>query len=660
MIDKGLLERLAPYASPSLTGDLTSVLDRVSVVPGAKWRPEWCDVVFSDLPDPLRTEILANIGAVEIPEIKRDQRRVGALRQGFEDRGIDAVIVPQRNDHGSRDMPFYARRLEWLTGFSGSAGTAVIAKDAAWLFVDGRYVVQADQELEGTSVVPRHHLKPPMWVFLKDALPEASRVGFDPKLHSPSEIETAKRDSGHVLVPLDEHPIDTLWPESDRAARPFGAVVPHPIQYTGRTSDDKRAELGRSLAAAGVDSLVVTELEAIAWTFNIRGGDTETTPVPEAYAVFHADGHADLFIERAKLSSAVEQQLGNSVTIQDYNGFGDALDQLASAGRSVGYDRNRVSAWVADRLSDDDSKPVHLDDPILQMREVKTEAERNGFHEALARDGAAVVKFLHWLSELDPAALPDEYTLAQTITAFRAEDPTFRGVSFSPIVGSGPNAAIIHYSPPKTGSRRLAIGEPVLIDSGGQYLSGTTDITRTIAVGPPPADVVRLSTAVLRGHIALATARFPEGTTGAQLDGIARAPVWAEGVQFDHGTGHGIGSFLAVHEGRVVIAQSGSRPIQAGNVLSNEPGAYLRDAFGIRHENTMIAYADINGLDDVPFLRFETVTAAPFDTALIDTAILSAQERLWLNNYHQYVVKTVEPYLEGAAMDWLLATTQPV
>ncbi len=660
MIDKGLLERLAPYASPSLTEDLASVLDRVSVVPGAKWRPDWCDVVFSDLPDALRAEVLAAVDKVDGPEITRDPARIAALREGFEERNVDAVIVPQRNAHGSRDMPFYARRLEWLTGFSGSAGTAVIGKDEAWLFVDGRYVIQADQELDGTPVTPRHHLKPPIWAFLKDALPERSRIGFDPKLHNASEIDTAKRDSGHTLVPLDENPIDALWSGSDRAARPFGAVVPHPIQYTGRTSDDKRAALGKSLAAAGVDSLVVTELEAIAWTFNIRGGDTETTPVPEAYAVFHTDGHADLFIERAKLSGAVEQQLGNTVTIQDYDDFGDTLGELSRSGRAVGYDRNRVSAWVTDLLGSDGSMPVHLDDPILQMREIKTEAERDGFREALARDGAAVVKFLHWLSALNPDALPDEHTLAERITAFRAEDPTFRGVSFPPIVGSGPNAAIIHYSPPKTGGRRLAMGEPVLIDSGGQYLSGTTDITRTIAVGPPPADAVRLSTAVLRGHIALATARFPEGTTGAQLDGIARAPVWAEGVQFDHGTGHGIGSFLAVHEGRVVIAQSGSRPVQAGNVLSNEPGAYLRDAFGIRHENTMIAHADKKGLDDVPFLGFETVTAAPFDTALIDAALLNVQERDWLNSYHRYVFKTVEPYLEGTAMDWLLAATQPI
>lgn len=660
MIDERLLERLAPYAAPEFSEDIATLLARVAVVPGAVWRPEWCDVIFEDLPDLLRQEVLAAVSELEVTDIPRDAGRICDLRQGFASLGINALVVPQRNAHGSRDMPLYTRRLQWLTGFSGSAGTAVVGTEAAWLFVDGRYVIQADQELSGTSVTPRHHLEPPMWRFLKDALPERSRIGFDPRLHNPSEIETAEKESDHIFVPLVDNPIDALWSGPDRALRPFGAIVPHSVKYAGRTSDDKRAELGQNLCKAGVDSLVVTELEAIAWMLNVRGADTETTPVPEAYAIFHSDGHAELFLERTKLTRSAERQLGNSVTIADYQSFGEALGRLAEESGVVGYDKTRTSSWVAGQLKGGTSQAVHVDDPIIRMRETKTEAERAGFREALARDGAAVVKFLHWLSGLDPEALPDEHTLAQRITSFRAEDPTFRGVSFPPIVGAGPNAAIIHYSPPDKDSRRLEIGELVLIDSGGQYLSGTTDITRTVAIGVPPPDAVRLSTAVLRGHIALAQARFPEGTIGAQLDGIARAPVWAEGVQFDHGTGHGIGSFLAVHEGRIIIAKSGSEPISVGNVLSNEPGAYLRDAFGIRHENTMIAHAIAPGLDGTSFLAFETVTAAPFDTALIDADAMTTSERAWLDDYHQFVVKAVEPYLHGAPMDWLRNAARPL
>lgn len=656
-----LASRLAPYAGGRSVAEIALLLQRAAATPSARWRREWISLIFSDLPPDLASEVLTTI-SMPMPRPGMDPAAaVEALRGQFAQIGIDAFLVPEADEHQSSWLPAHSRRLAWLTGFTGSAGTAVVTKDVAWLFVDGRYILQAETEVERAVIEPRHFNRPPVWTFLAQQLPRGTRLGYDPRLHGMNEIAAVTRTfepAGIVLVPVKPNPIDQIW--TDRPAKPFSAIVPHPEQYSGRSDDNKRAEVAAAFTAAGAQAMIFNQLDSIAWLLNLRAGDAAYSPVAQAYAIMFEDGHTELFVERGKLTSEALDHLGNRTTILEMDGFERALQEVGARCGTVAIDPDRATCSIEQMLSSGGARVVRVGDPTLPLRMRKNSAERDGLRDALARDGAALTKFMHWLSELPLDRLPDEMEIAERVTAFRAEDPLFRGPSFPPIVGVGPNGAIIHYRPEPKTNRRLSPGELLLVDSGGQYLTGTTDITRTFCVGPIPDFERDIFTAVLKSHIALACARFPQGATGAQLDGIARAPLWKAGIEFDHGTGHGIGSYLSVHEGPIRIAAGGDKPLHADLVISNEPGAYFAGRFGVRIENTLLVIETEQGTGSDMFLAFETVSVAPLERALINVALLTSEERRWVDAYHAGVRDRLALQLGGPVAAYLERATEPL
>jgi Xaa-Pro aminopeptidase len=659
--EQTLASRLAPYAGGRSAAEIALLLQRAAATPSARWRSEWMSLIFADLPPDLAGEVLTTVSKAAPTGATNPEAAIEALRGRFVQIGIDAFLVPEADEHQGSWLPAHSRRLAWLTGFTGSAGIAVVTRDAAWLFVDGRYVLQAENEVRRAAIEPRHFNRPPVWTFLAQQLPRGTRLGYDPRLHGLNEIATITRTlepAGIVLVPVQPNPIDQIW--IDRPAKPFSAIVPHPDQYSGRSDDEKRADVAAALTASGAQAIVFNQLDSIAWLLNVRAGDAAYSPVAQSYAIMFEDGHVELFVERSKLTTAAIDHLGNRTTILDIDGFEGALRELGGRYRTVAIDPDRATSSMEQLLSSGGASVVRLGDPTLPLRMRKNEAERDGLRDALARDGAALTKFMHWLSELPLDRLPDEMEIAERVTAFRAEDPLFRGPSFPPIVGVGPNGAIIHYRPERKTNRRLSPGTLLLIDSGGQYLTGTTDITRTFCVGPVPDFEREIFTAVLKSHIALARARFPQGATGAQLDGIARGPLWNAGIEFDHGTGHGIGSYLSVHEGPIRIAAGGDKPLHTDLVISNEPGAYFAGRFGVRIENTLLVVEAGPGSGSDMFLAFETVSVAPIERALISVALLTSEERRWVDAYHAEVRDRLAPRLSGPAAVYLERATEPL
>ena len=658
MDDNDFLMRLAEHGGSRTAADIGALIDRLASTPSSRWRGEWLDLLFPSLPDELSAELRQRVAAGGFA-VQPGRGRVQAVRSLFDAVGIDAFVVPQADEYRSSSLPANARRLQWMTGFSGSAGTAVVTRNAAWLFVDGRYILQAQDEVDASEIEPRHFRKPPTLEFLAATLPKGTRFGYDPRLHSASEVTgmgAALQPVGLVLTPVQQNPIDTLW--VGRPPRPFSAIVPQDDALAGQSASDKRDDIAAAVRAAGADALVINQPESIAWLFNIRAGDATFSPVAQSVAILHGDGHAELFVEREKLTQAAVRHLGNHTTIMDIGDVDGALAANGASRRKVAIDPGNTTSQVELVLRSSGAQVVSLADPILSARMKKNATELDNIRNAMARDGAAMTKFMRWLSERHPDNLPDELQLAERVTAFRAEDPLFRGPSFPPIVGVGPNGAIIHYHPEPRTNRRLEPGVPLLIDSGGQYLTGTTDITRTMCVGQAGDFERRMFTTVLRGHIALAVAMFPVGTTGSQLDGIARAPIWSAGVNFDHGTGHGIGNYLSVHEGQIRIAPGAETPLHANLLISNEPGAYFAGRFGIRIENTLVVTEAPAGYGGEAFLRFETISVAPFQRSLIDLAMLSAAERRWIDDYHAMVRVRVAPFLRGPDLDWLHTATE--
>jgi Xaa-Pro aminopeptidase len=661
MTDDTLAARLAPYAGGRPVADIALLLRRLAATASARWRSEWMALLFPDLPQPLADELQARLHAPPPADATDLGARIPALRALFPELGIDAFLVPEADEHQGSWLPAHSRRLAWLTGFTGSAGTAVVAREAAWLFVDGRYILQAEGEVDRALIEPRHFRRPPQWTFVAEHLPRDARLGYDPRLHAINEIATIKRTldpAGVLLVPLEHNPIDRIW--TDRPAQPFSAIVPHPGQYAGRSAEEKRMDVAAALTAAGAQAMVINQLESIAWLFNLRAGDAAYAPVAQAYAMVFDDGRAELFVERDKLTREAIEHLGDRTTIQDIDRLERGLAEAGARGLTIAIDPDRATQRLEQVLTASSAKLVRLPDPTLPLRMRKNRTELDGLHDALARDGAALTKFMRWLAALPLDRLPDELEISDRVTGFRAEDALFRGPSFPPIVGVGPNGAIIHYRPEPATNRRLAPGVLLLIDSGGQYLGGTTDITRTFCVGPVPDFERTIFTTVLKSHIALAGVRFPVGTTGAQIDGIARAPLWKAGIEYDHGTGHGIGSYLAVHEGLIRIGPGGDKALHADLVISNEPGAYFAGRFGVRIENTMVVVETGPGTGADMFLGFETVSVAPLDRALIDVALLTPEERRWVDDYHTMVRRRVAPFLGGADLAYLEGATQPL
>lgn len=584
--------------------------------------------------------------------------RLNALRAELGRRDLTGFIVPRADEHQGEYVARRAQRLAWLTGFTGSAGIAVVLTEQAAVFVDGRYTLQVGQEVDTAlfEPVPIADCPPSRW--LGERLGAGDRLGFDPWLHTSDQIEalriTAER-AGAQLVPCDGNPLDAVW--RDQPDPPMAPVVLHPSQYAGRSSADKRDDLAKSLAKDRLDAAVLTDPASVAWLLNIRGGDVAYTPLPLGFAILHADARVDLFMEPAKLAGL---SLGRDVSVQPPSALGAALEELGRAGKRVRVDPAMAAYAVLDRLTQSGAKLDRGADPCALPKACKNAVELDGARAAHRRDGAALVRFFAWLATQESV---DELGAADRLEAFRREGQHFQGLSFPTIAGSGPHGAIVHYRSTPKSNRRLEAGELFLLDSGAQYLDGTTDVTRTVAVGHPGAEERERFTLVLKGHIALARAVFPVGTTGSQLDVLARQALWQRGLDYDHGTGHGVGSYLSVHEGPQRISKQGSGAValKPGMVLSNEPGYYKPGGYGIRIENlVVVTEADAPPGAERPLLRFETLTLVPMDRALVEPSLLDADERAWLNDYHGRVATELSPLLDGAARAWLEQATRPI
>ncbi|MBJ7439078.1 MAG: aminopeptidase P family protein [Sphingopyxis sp.] len=592
-------------------------------------------------------------------------QRLTRVRAELAARGLDGFVVPISDEHMSEYVGDYAQRMAWLTGFGGSAGTAAVLPTKAAVFIDGRYTVQVRDQVDGSLFdyvgVPQSSVAE----WLGTNVTAGQKIGFDPWLHGidwARGLGNALKAKGATLVAVDVNPLDAAW--DDQPAPSAAPVAVHDVALAGQSAVDKREVIADWLKANGLDTTVMTALDSVAWTFNIRGTDVSHTPVGLAFALLHADATADLFIAPEKVTDAVRAHLGNSVRIHDRDAFEAALADLKD--KKVAVDPDRAVAAIFTALEAAGAKIERHRDPAVLPKAIKNDVELGGTRAAHVRDGVAVSRFLQWMEDVAPQGGLDELGAAAKLRAFREEGGGLVDLSFDTISAAGPNGALPHYKVDESTNRAIETGTLYLVDSGGQYADGTTDITRTIAIGAPTAEMRRRFTQVLKGHIALATARFPKGTRGSQLDILARQYLWADGVDYAHGTGHGVGAYLAVHEGPQRIAkpaggQAGTEePLHAGMILSNEPGYYKAGSFGIRIENLVIVVpVSIDGAEE-DMLGFETITFAPIAQNLVETALLSPAEADWLDAYHAAVLEKLAPGMSDADRDWLDAACAPL
>jgi Xaa-Pro aminopeptidase len=571
-----------------------------------------------------------------------------ALRAELLVRGLDGFIVPRSDEHLGEYVPPAAERLRWLSGFSGSAGIAVVLAGRAAVFTDGRYVLQLAAEIDPTLWERCHvtETPPPGWIAAH--APADARIGYDPLLISEAALQ-AYLDAGLTMVATEPNPLDVVW--HDRPAAPSAPAVAQSLALAGTASRDKREAVAATLRAAGQQAAVLTDPASIAWLLNLRGGDVPFTPVALGFAVLHDTAACDLFMAPEKLSPDTRAWLGNDVALADSAALPAALSALR--GKRVRVDGGGTPAWFPQTLRAAGAEVVLAADPCLQPKACKNATEQDGARAAHARDAVAMCRFLHWLDRA--AGHATEMSAAARLLAFRSETEDFRGESFPAISGAGENGAIIHYRVSPASDRAIKPNEVYLIDSGAQFGCGTTDITRTIWTGPElaPAELRDRATRVLQGHIAIARLVFPHGVAGSHLDAFARAALWQTGLDYDHGTGHGVGSYLSVHEGPASLSRAARPvPIEAGMILSNEPGFYRPGHYGIRLENLLLVQpAELSGTR--PFLRFETLSLAPFDTRLLNPAMLTPAEHEWLDSYHARVLTDVGPHLPADVRDWL-------
>ena len=595
------------------------------------------------------------------------EARLAALREELKRRGLDGFVVPISDEHMSEYIGGYAQRLAWLTGFGGSAGSAAVLKDRAAMFVDGRYTIQVREQVDGKLYdycqVPQESIG--KW--LAANAPEGAKIGFDPWLHTKGwadQVGKALAKKGGELIAVESNPVDAVW--ADQPEPSTAAALVHADEHAGRSSAEKRAEVADWLKAEGYDAAVVSALDSIAWLLNIRGADVERTPVALSYLIAHSDGTADLFIAPEKVTPELEKHLGNAVTIRPRSEFESALG--AMEGKTVSVDPDYGVAAIFRVLEDAGAKPVAERDPAILPKAIKNPVEQQGHRNAQERDGAAVARFLHWLSVEAPKGGETELSAAARLQEFRLATGALKDNSFDTISAAGPHAAIPHYRVDEESNLPIEPGSVFLCDSGGQYLDGTTDITRTVWIGPgePSAEQKDRFTRVLKGHIAIDRATFPQGTNGSQLDAFARQFLWQAGVDYGHGTGHGVGSYLGVHEGpqRIAKASGGQagtgQELHAGMILSNEPGYYKGGEYGIRIENLILTVTrDIPG-GEGDWLGFETLTFVPIDRTLVERSLLTDEEIAWWNAYHAKTRAILAPQLEGEALAWLEEACRPL
>ncbi len=590
-------------------------------------------------------------------------RHLPLLRAEMAKQGLDGFIIPHDDEYQNEYIPEYAERLMWASGFSGSAGAAVVMTDRAVVFTDGRYTLQVRQQADEAYFDYADLVETPPDRWLAENAPPGARIGYDPMLHTSAGVKrlrAAADKAGFELVAVAANPVDAAW--ADQPARPLTPATPHDVAFAGKSSADKRQAIAAAIADAGADAALITAPPSIAWLFNIRGADVARTPLPLGRAILHKDGKARLFLAPEKVDNRLPAHLGDGVDLRAETDLERALEDLGRAGARIAVDPALAPSKYADDLRAAGAVVVEASDPCALPRAVKNETEINGARAAHIRDGAAVTQFLHWLDTQAQDGGVDEIAAAQKLESFRRATGELKDISFDTISGAGPHGAVVHYKVSTETNRRLEPDSLYLVDSGGQYADGTTDITRTVPIGQATDEMRLRFTQVLKGHIALARLRFPAGVSGAQLDAIARRPLWEAGLDYDHGTGHGVGSFLGVHEGPQRIAKAASgEPLKPGMILSNEPGYYKTDAFGIRIENLIVVTpAEPIAGGEREMMGFETITLAPINLDLVNADLLTADERAWLNAYHARVRETLAPLLPPGIADWFENATRAV
>ncbi|MGJ4896093.1 MULTISPECIES: aminopeptidase P family protein [unclassified Bradyrhizobium] len=587
--------------------------------------------------------------------------RLAALREELASRKLTGFIVPRADQQQNEYVPPSEERLAWLTGFTGSAGLAIVLPQAAAIFVDGRYTLQAGKQVDGKAWMVESLIEPPPESWLTRHLQSGDRVGFDPWLHTTAAAErlaAACAKAGAELVPVERNPVDSIWTE--RPLPPLGAVSIHGAELSGESEADKLGRIRQEIERLGVEALVLSDSHNVAWTFNIRGADVSHTPLPLSYALVPKAGRPTIFIDSRKLSNLTRDHLEQSADVAEPDTLTLRLSELAQSGAAVALDSATAADALTRLIQGAGGKAVRGADPVSLLKAAKNAVEIDGTRRAHQRDAVALARFLAFIDREAPKGTLTEIDAVEALESFRRDTGALKDVSFPTISGTGPNGAIVHYRVTRKSNRRIMPGDLLLIDSGAQYQDGTTDVTRTIAVGAPTAEMRDRFTRVLRGHLAIARAIFPDGTTGAQLDTLARQFLWQAGIDFEHGTGHGVGSYLSVHEGPARISKLGTTPLKRGMILSNEPGYYKTDAFGIRIENLELVVAkDVAGAEK-PMNGFEALTLAPIDRRLIDVVMLTAEERAWLDAYHARVRETVRAALDDSDQRWLDQATAPL
>lgn len=590
--------------------------------------------------------------------------RLAALRAEMKLQNLAGLILPRTDEYQGEYISQRAERVQWLTGFSGSAGAVVVGLEKAAIFVDGRYTLQVRDQADMSLFEARHLIQEPPTDWIAENFCSGDRIGFDPWLHTQhgaGHLNNAANKADAILVRVDPNPIDLVWESQPAAA--LTPVIPHDIRFAGKSSEAKRLEIAEALKEKSVDAVALTATDSIAWLLNMRGQDVPNCPLPLSFAILHSDAQVDWFVDERKLTDAARKALGNGVTVKAEESFPDALAELALADKRIQADPATAPCMVFDRLIQNGAHLVEASDPTLMPKACKNDVEIEGTRKAHNRDGAALARFLHWVETEASTGNETELGAIDRLYQFRAKNPELKGLSFDTIAGAGPNGAVIHYRAEKHTNRKIEPGQLLLVDSGGQYPDGTTDVTRTIAIGTPSEEMCDRFTRVLKGHIALATAKFPEGVTGSQLDSFARQYLWQAGLDYDHGTGHGVGSFLNVHEGPQRIAKAHNAvALKPGMIISNEPGYYKAGKYGIRIENLVVVreQAEQPKGGERTLLEFETVTLAPIDRRLIKKDLLSIEELNWLNQYHARVKEALLPQLEGDAAAWLIQATAPI
>ena len=588
--------------------------------------------------------------------------RLAAIRSELANANLDAFIIPRADEYLGEYVPEHNERLYWATDFTGSAGMAIVLKDKAAIFTDGRYTVQVRLQVDANLFSYESLTDTPQIEWLCDTLPAGSRVGFDARLHTLAWFENAKATLAKAqieLVAVEQNPIDKHW--QNRPAPSSAAITLFSNESAGKTSLQKRTEIGALVKKAGADVALIAALDSFCWLLNIRGSDVPRLPVVLGCALLHANGDMQLFTDLSKLPEGIEEHVGAGVSFNSEASLADTLASLQ--GVKLLADPNSANAWAQNLARDAGAKLIAGIDPVSLPKAQKNAAELAGMRASHIRDGVAVSRFLAWLdAEVVANRLHDEATLADKLESFRLEDPKYREPSFDTISAAGANAAMCHYNHNNGTPAMMTMNSIYLVDSGAQYLDGTTDVTRTIAIGEVSDEQKKMVTLVLKGHIALDQARYPKGTTGQQLDAFARQYLWQHGFDYDHGTGHGVGHFLSVHEGPQRIGKNlNAIALMPGMVLSNEPGYYRADSFGIRLENLVVVQhcEALKGAEREMY-EFDALTLIPMDARLIDKRLLTQGEIHWFNAYHQKVFNTLSPLMSGSELEWLTKATQAI